>query len=341
MKVTIKSIAQEAGVSIGTVDRVLHDRGGVNKETRERILRIAEQQDYRPNSISKALALFRNRRTIAVLVNSPEYNYFASEVYRGISSAAEEFSDFGIDVAYYFMHSTRESEQLDLLSKIKESNISGLILKPVNYPSIQLQIDEITQLGIPVVTCTSDINNSKRAAFVGHDHRKEGRMLARLLGMTLKPDAHVAIIVGAINVLGHKRKIEGFSECLAKHRPDVKLLGVFESNNDLAAVRTMLNAFAAEYSIDALCLQAMDQKGIESIVDLFPRDKRPVVCTFGSRAEISELITSGDIDFAVQEEPFEQGYRAAKILFDILQEKNNAAGEFIEVDARIILDECL
>lgn len=341
MKVTIKSIAQEAGVSIGTVDRVLHNRGGVNKETQERILQIAEQLDYRPNSISKALALFRNRRTIAVLVNSPDYNYFASEVYRGIKTAADEISDFGIDVAYYFMHSTREAEQLEHLEEIKQSNISGLILKPVNYPSVQQQIDEITQLGIPVVTCTSDINNSKRTAFVGHDHRREGRMLARLLSMTLKPEAHVAILVGAINVLGHKRKIEGFRECLAQYRPDIKLLGVFESNNELDTVRTMLNAFAKEYSLDAICLQAMDRKGIESIVELFPREKRPVVCTFGSHAEIAELFARGNIDFAIQEEPFEQGYRATKILFDILQEKNNVAGEFIEVDARIILDECL
>lgn len=109
------------------------------------------------------------------------------EVYRGISTVAEEISDFGIEVVYYFMHSTDEAEQLQWLEKIKNSNISGLILKPVNYPSIRQQIDEIAQRGIPVVTCTSDINNSRRTAFVGHDHRKEGRMLARLLGMILKP----------------------------------------------------------------------------------------------------------------------------------------------------------
>ena len=103
----------------------------------------------------------------------------------------------------------------------------------------------------------------------------------------------------------------------------------------------MLNAFAKEYSLDAICLQAMDRKEIERIVGLFPHDKRPVVCTFSSHAEIADLFSSGNIDFAIQEEPFEQGYRATKILFDILQEKSAAISEFIEVDARIILDECL
>lgn len=340
MKVTIKSIAQEAGVSIGTVDRVLHNRGGVNKETQKRILQIAERLDYRPNSISKALACLRNPRTIAVLINSPDYNYFASEVYRGISTVAEEISDFGIEVVYYFMHSTDEAEQLQWLEKIKNSNISGLILKPVNYPSIRQQIDEIAQRGIPVVTCTSDINNSRRTAFVGHDHRKEGRMLARLLGMILKPNACAAILVGAMNVLGHQRKNEGFRECLAYYRPDVKLLGVFESNNDFDTVQTMMKAFAAEYSIDALCLQAMDCKGVENVASLFPKEKRPIICTFGSQVELADLMNSNNLDFAVQEEPFEQGYRAAKVLFDILQDKNNVINDFIEVEARIVLDEC-
>lgn len=341
MKVTIKSIAQEAGVSIGTVDRVLHNRGGVNEETQKRVLQIADKLDYRPNSISKALALLRNPRTIAVLINAPEYNFFAAEIARGVAAAAEELSDFGIEVSYHYMHSTLEAEQLRHLEEIQSRQVSGLILKPVNYPSIQQRIDEIAAAGIPVITCTSDINHSKRIAFVGHDHRKEGRMLARLLGMTLKPGACVAILVGAMNVLGHQRKIEGFRECLAEHRPDIKLLGVFESNSDLSAVRTMMRAFAAEYSIDALCIQAMDRKGVEDVVRLFPAAQKPIICTFGSRAELQELLSSGNLDFAVQEEPFEQGYRAVKAMFDILQDKEHRSNEFIEVEAKIILDECL
>ncbi|MGI5933933.1 MAG: LacI family DNA-binding transcriptional regulator [Lawsonibacter sp.] len=341
MKVTIKSIAQEAGVSIGTVDRVLHNRGGVNEETERRVLQIAEKLDYRPNSISKALALLRNPRVIAVLINAPEYNYFAAEIARGVAAAAEEMSDFGIDVVYHYMHSTLEAEQLRHLDEIKGENVSGVILKPVNYPSVQQKIDELVDVGIPVITCTSDTSNSKRTAFVGHDHRKEGRMLARLLGMTLRPNACIAILVGSMNVLGHQRKIEGFRECLAERRPDVNLLGTFESNNDPSAVRTMMKAFAAEYPIDALCIQAMDRRGVEDVVSLFPADQKPVICTFGSRAELEELLKSGNLDFAVQEEPFEQGYRAAKTLFNVLQDKDHTADDFVEVEAKIILDECL
>ena len=56
MRTTIKMIAERAGVSIGTVDRVLHDRPYVKAEVRERVLRVMEELDYHPNRMASALA---------------------------------------------------------------------------------------------------------------------------------------------------------------------------------------------------------------------------------------------------------------------------------------------
>ena len=56
MRTTIKMIAERAGVSIGTVDRVLHDRPYVKVEVRERVLRVMEELGYHPNRMASALA---------------------------------------------------------------------------------------------------------------------------------------------------------------------------------------------------------------------------------------------------------------------------------------------
>ena len=56
MRTTIKMIAERAGVSIGTVDRVLHDRPYVKAEVRERVLRVMEELDYHPNRMASAPA---------------------------------------------------------------------------------------------------------------------------------------------------------------------------------------------------------------------------------------------------------------------------------------------
>ena len=62
MRATIKMIAEQAGVSIGTVDRVLHNRPYVKPEVRERVLQVMEALDYRPNRMASALALSGTNR---------------------------------------------------------------------------------------------------------------------------------------------------------------------------------------------------------------------------------------------------------------------------------------
>ena len=63
MRATIKMIAERAGVSIGTVDRVLHKRGRVSKETEALVLEICRKNDYAQNIVGKAMAMQRRARS--------------------------------------------------------------------------------------------------------------------------------------------------------------------------------------------------------------------------------------------------------------------------------------
>ena len=69
--ITIKDIAKEANVSEGTVDRVLHNRGGVSKKTEAKIKVILEYHNFSVNPVASALAM-KNKYCIAALI--PEYN---------------------------------------------------------------------------------------------------------------------------------------------------------------------------------------------------------------------------------------------------------------------------
>jgi len=77
--VTIKKIAELAGVSIGTVDRALHNRAGVNPEVSRRIKEIAVSLGYEPNIMAKALSTKRKPIRIGVLFHvkpNPFYESF-------------------------------------------------------------------------------------------------------------------------------------------------------------------------------------------------------------------------------------------------------------------------
>ncbi|MFT5641401.1 MAG: LacI family transcriptional regulator, partial [Cyclobacteriaceae bacterium] len=72
-KITIKQIAEKAGVSVGTVDRVLHNRGEVAKETREKVLKIAKEGNYSTNVFARSLKLNQSLRIAVILPDDNEY----------------------------------------------------------------------------------------------------------------------------------------------------------------------------------------------------------------------------------------------------------------------------
>jgi len=79
--VTVRGIAEKAGVSIGTVDRVIHNRGRVSPETRDKILGIIAESGYTPNPIARHLKL-NKKHTFAVIMPAPyeDSSYLASSL---------------------------------------------------------------------------------------------------------------------------------------------------------------------------------------------------------------------------------------------------------------------
>ena len=91
----IKDIAELAGVSRGTVDRVLNNRSGVSPQTAEKIKEIAKALDYRPNKAGLALAAQKKKNKIGVVLFSKN-NPFFDEVSEGVQTKARELADYGV-----------------------------------------------------------------------------------------------------------------------------------------------------------------------------------------------------------------------------------------------------
>ncbi|MEG0767278.1 MAG: LacI family DNA-binding transcriptional regulator, partial [Clostridia bacterium] len=107
--ITSKEIAELAGVSRGTVDRVLNRRGGVRAEVEKQVLEIAAQWGYEPNRAGKALVT-RKKISLGVVVNALG-NPFYDEVLRGMEAAAADFSDFSISLVMKKIKGYRMEEQ--------------------------------------------------------------------------------------------------------------------------------------------------------------------------------------------------------------------------------------
>ena len=95
---TIKEIADLAGVSRGTVDRVLNKRGSVNPQTAEKVLEIAQALDYKPNRAGLVLAAQKKNLKLGVILFG-EGNPFFDEVIDGIHHKEEELACYNCTVS--------------------------------------------------------------------------------------------------------------------------------------------------------------------------------------------------------------------------------------------------
>jgi LacI family transcriptional regulator len=100
-KIRIKDIAALASVSVGTVDRVLHNRGEVAEKTREKVLKIVKETEYSPNVMAQALKLKKKFNFASLLPGSNENNSFWMKHPAGMQKAIRELEPFPISLRQF------------------------------------------------------------------------------------------------------------------------------------------------------------------------------------------------------------------------------------------------
>ena len=112
-RVTIKDIAAEAGVSLGTVHLALSDKPGVGAVTRERIRQIAKEMDYHPNTVASSL----KRKTLHLAVCFPEVagdnRYYYPQLWNGFRTYKESIQDFNISIREFAYPENGDGRSID------------------------------------------------------------------------------------------------------------------------------------------------------------------------------------------------------------------------------------
>lgn len=312
---TIKEIADLAGVSRGTVDRVLNNRGAVNPKTAEKIMKIAQAMNYRPNRVGLALATQKKKYKIGVILFS-EHNPFFDEVMAGVQSKMEELQDFGFTIL------TRRVEfdlhaQLAAIDSLMEAGIHGLMLAPYNHPLIQQKIDELAGQQIPVVTVNTDIEGSRRIAYVGSDYFRGGCIAAGLFHLMTAGNIELGIITGSSNVLCHSERIRGLCHTLEASYPRIQITDIAEIHDDefesYALTRDLLDTHP---KIDALFFAAAGvYGGCKAVME---SGRHPKIITFDEVPTTLEMLHKGVISATISQQPHRQGSRSLDLLFEYI-----------------------
>ncbi len=333
---TMKDIADLAGVSRGTVDRVLNHRGAVNAQTAEKIMEIVRALDYRPNKAGTALAAQKKKYRIGVILFS-EHNPFFDEVMEGVRRKAAELQDYGIATLTRRIEFDADA-QLLAISELMEEGIHGLMLAPYNHRCIREKIDELVTAGIPVVTVNTDIDGSRRMAYVGSDYFKGGCTAAGLFALMTAGDMKLGIITGSSSVLCHTERVAGLKSTLEASYPRIHVTEILENHDDEFKSYTLTRQLLERHpDMNGLFFAAAGVHGGCRAVE--ESGRRPKIITFDEVPTTLEMLKKGVISATISQQPYRQGAESLDLLFEYLTSGAVPGKERFFVDHSIIIRE--
>jgi len=320
--VRIKDIAAKAGVSIGTVDRVLHNRGEVKAETKEKVMAIAEKLNYKPNIAARALKSPITYKIAILLPLSQDDNLFWSKHPIGIQNGKEAIYPFSckLEFFYYEMHNTADfMKQADALLKYEPN---GVILAPIlKNESLQL-CDQLDNLQVPYVFIDTNIDNTQSLTFVGEDAYQAGRVAASLIDTGISSDKDILIVNIAKNLenIQHlKHRNQGFLSYFMDAGDNMGLkISVEIPNTDPTEVKVKLDqVFKNNPNIGAVFVSS---SRTFVVADYLQNNNRQNLFLVGYEVfgKNSYFLQQRVINFLIGQRPIEQAEKTFKKLFDYL-----------------------
>jgi len=184
-QIRIKDIAAQTGVSPGTVDRVLHNRGNVAPEVRARVLQVMQEMGYEPNLMARSLA--SNRKALHIAAILPDYrtDLYWAQPKEGVERAAEAVRHYGVTVAFHFFPLFDPSAFLDVVKKVLETRPGAVLFAPLFLHESEFLIRETTRLDIPKVMINTHIEHTDALCYIGQDSYQSGVLAGRLLDFGL------------------------------------------------------------------------------------------------------------------------------------------------------------
>ncbi|MCI8856766.1 MAG: substrate-binding domain-containing protein [Clostridiaceae bacterium] len=319
---TIQMVAERAGVSRGTVDRVLNNRSYVKEEIRARVLEaIAEVGYMSPREAHEQTLredVFAPLRLGVLLPNWTDY--FRPEVLRGIASAQEELAKYNVEILMDECRTDIPGEANERLDGLIRQGARGIALCAINDITIEAKTSALVAQGIPVITFNSDLPNSQRICFVGQNYNKSGRIAAELVSKCIRPPERVLAMCGNLEFDGHRRRLTGFCERMHEVGFPSDRIEIIETYNDYhVTYRKVTEMLQHMPQLGAIYMANPSVEGCAQAVEDAKRKGRVRVIVHDLSENTRALLTSGGVDFAISQNFFRQGYLPLKFLRELLQ----------------------
>ena len=320
--ITIKDIAARAGVSTGTVDRVLHKRPNVSKSALEKVNKALEELDYRPNMYASALAYNKTYNFYIVLPKHEQEAYW-DEIEEGAQACTDFRRDFGINLNILYYERFNNAAFTRMVRELFTAKIDGVIIVPTTLEQTARFTEKLAERQIQYVLLDSYMPDLKPLSFFGQDSFASGYFAAKMLMLIASKEKEIALVKqtrdGKVGSKQQANRETGFRHYMVDHFPDIKITEVdLPLDEEHKEYDGILEQFFNEHPKVHHCITFNSKAHI--VGEFLQKTNRRHIQIMGYDMvpKNQECVRQGSISFLIAQHAYQQGYASVDALFNAI-----------------------
>jgi ribose transport system substrate-binding protein len=241
---------------------------------------------------------------------------------QGAEKAVAELRKEGTSITIYAaapIHSFNAQEQVDIFDNVIQMKVDGIAMNPCDLSSMVKPIEKAMNAGIPTVTVSTDVPDSKRITHSGVDDTLWAYNVAKYLFEKMNGKGNVVIMEGTAGHYIGQLRVAGFKKALAEF-PNIKLLDLQPADWNREKGMAMMENFLQKYPKGQLqgVICGNDEEAIGAIeaIQAAGREKEMLVTGIDGNQDAANAIKAGRMLATSWDCPWCKGYNAIKVLVD-------------------------
>ena len=321
-KIRIKDIALRAGVSVGTVDRVLHHRPNVSKTALEKVNQALSEMDYKPNMYASALA-YNKQYTFWCIIPKHASEAYWEEIEEGAEEACERRRDFGISIKMMYYKRFQPETFVRATNDVLKQKPDGVIVVPSTLELTRKFTDQLHEKGVPFILLDSYMPDLRPLSFFGQDSFQSGYFAARMLMMMAPQEKEIMLMKqmldGNVASKQQENRETGFRHYMHDHFPNVQISELdLPLDEDRAQYDQLLDRFFKKHPQVHHCITFNSKAHL--VAEFLQRSNRRNIQIMGYDMveKNAECLRQGSISFLIAQHAYMQGYECVETLFDAI-----------------------
>ena len=312
---TVKEIAKLAGVSRGTVDRVINKRGQVSREKLEKISSIIEKHKFTPNLIARRLKSSKTYNFCAMIPRQDQDSGYWKQAIIGIQEEAKELSPLGINTKIIEFDHYNQPEFQKTAKSILNKNPDGIIFPPY-YPEKQKPfIKHLNKTEIPYVFIDSDLPGAKPVCSIYQDPIKGGYLAGRIMHLlTGSINCQVAVLDNPMSYHMSRRK-DGFMGYFNNRKSIITFRRTTRSNVGSIIMGDIGNFLQSHRNLAGIFITYVGVNSVAEAAEKLRKKKPFFIIGYDLVPANYKLLKEGKIDAIISQRPQEQGRQALISLY--------------------------